>query len=99
MKTVKIYNIETEKRKYLAIGTSIKDVKDYVDENKRDLSLDIGRHFKVTLNKDTYVNWYDMCDENIDSINLTDDKDANLTPDVTTSDAEYNLLLDKDLQL
>jgi hypothetical protein len=102
MKAVKVYTVTTKKAIYTVVGTSINDVKEYIEENKRDLNLsfDMSGYYKVSLDKDLFVNWYDMCDENIDIINLTNSNlKVNLTPYFSTSNADYNLLLNDRLKL
>lgn len=101
MKKIKVYNLETRKRSYVVVGTSIRDVKEYIEENKRDLDLsfDMSGYYKVVLDNSIFVNWYDMCDENIDVINLTNNKDEVVNYEFATDDAQYNLLLDESLRV
>ena len=53
----KVYYVETRKKTYICIGTSIKDVKDYVESNKRnlDLSFDMSGYYNVKLAKDIEI--------------------------------------------
>ena len=98
---VKAYWVETRKKSYIALGTSLKDVKNYVEDNKRDLDLtfDMSGYFKVTLNKDIWVNWYDMCDEYVDVINLTNESGEDVQYKFSTDSANENLLLDESLRV
>ena len=101
MKKVKVYNLETRKRSYLVVGTSINDVKEYLEDNKKDLDLsfDMSGHYSVSLNKDISVNWYDMCDDSVDTVNLTDSKNSNMFPKFVTDEAQRNLILNCSLRV
>lgn len=101
MKTVKVYEVETRKKSYLAVGTSIKDVKEYIKENKKDLDLsfDMSGFYTVSLNKDILVNSYEFYDEYIDIVNLTDKRQSNITADFITIEAENKLIQDKSLKI
>ncbi|MCF6244361.1 MAG: hypothetical protein L3J43_04940 [Sulfurovum sp.] len=71
----KVYYVETRKKTYVVVGTSIVDVKDYVQSNKRDLDLsfDMSGHFKVSLAKDIEIkNIITLDDGEIDYFELYD---------------------------
>lgn len=102
MKKVKVYTLETRKRSYNVLGTSIIDVKDYLAKNLNDLDLsfDMSGYYKVTLDRNLWVNWYDVLDsEYVDTISLTDDKDRDIRYEFATDDAQKNLLLDESLRV
>ncbi len=71
----KVYYVQTGKKSYIAIGTSIKDVEDFVQSNKRDLDLsfDMSGHFKVSLANDIEIkNIVTFDDGEIDYFELYD---------------------------
>ncbi len=79
MKKVKVYNFETRKKNYLVVGTSVKDVISYFEDNKYDLDLsfDMSGYYKVSLAKGDgmKVSSYTLYDkgletEYIDEVNL-----------------------------
>ena len=68
---VKAYIVETRKRSYTAVGTSIRDVEEFIEENKRDLDLsfDMSGYYKVSLDRSVgmYVSGYTLLDVGLSS--------------------------------
>ena len=95
----KVYYFETEKKIYTVVGTSIKDVKDYIEENKRDFSFDMNGSYKVSIQKDARIQWYDTCDGEIDIVNITDSLRDDISPEFITWNARQSLLKQTDLEV
>lgn len=65
----KVYTVETRKRSYSVVGTSIKDIKTYIEDNKNDLDLsfDMSGYYKVILDKFNDVSSYTIYDKGLES--------------------------------
>lgn len=96
---VKVYTLETRKKSYTVVGTSVRDVKEYYEENKKNLDIvtDMSGYYKVILDNEAWVQWYDMCDESVDEINI--DSSYRFSGLVTFSTETAKEQLKKDLSL
>ena len=80
MKKLKLYTVETKKKSYNFVGSSIQDVKEYINKNKEYLYLtfDMSESFKVIYERDYKVNF-----------SINDDS----TPDITANNGHIRLYI------
>lgn len=69
---IKVYTVETRKQSYTVLGTSKKDVLEFVNSNRHKFTFDTSGYFKVALDKNIFKIHYSYAKYGNDGLSFLD---------------------------